>query len=517
MGKVATSPLPPWGSPPLQSGGQNQKCRIHGQAGYITPAASGIPTASQRGAKSEVAHKWARWLHQPCCIGDPHRFKVGGKIRSGPYMGKVATSPMPPPGSPPLQSGGQNQKSAHQWARWLHHPCRLGDPHRFRAGGKVRSGPYMGKVATSPLPPRGSPPLQSGVKIRSRPIHGQGGYITPAASGIPTALEHGAKSEVAHKWARWLHHPCCLGDPHRFKVGGKIRSGPYMGKVATSGLPPRGSPPLQSGGQNQKSAHQWARWLHHPCRLAEPHRFRAGGKIRSGPYMGKVATSPLPARGSPPLQSGVKIISRPTSGQGGYVTPAASGIPTASERGVKSEVAHTWARWLHHPCRLGDPHRYKAGGKIRSRPTSGQGGYITPAASGIPTASERGVKSELAHTWARWLHHPCRLGDPHRFRTGGKIRSGPYMGKVATSPLPPWGSPPLQSGGQNQKCRIHGQGGYITPAASGIPTASQRGAKSEVAHKWTRWLHHPCCIGDPHRFKVGGKIRSGQYMGKVAT
>ena len=83
------------------------------------------------------------------------------------------------------------------------------------------------------------------------------------------------------------------------------------------------------------------------------------------------------------------------------------------------------------------------------------------------------------------------------------------MGKVATSPLPPRGSPPLQSGGQNQKWPINGQGSYITPAASGIPTASKREAKSEMAHKWARWLHHPYRLGDPHRFKAGGKIRSG--------
>ena len=169
MGKVATSPLPPRGSPPLQSGGQNQQRPINGQGGYVTPAASGIPTASEQGAKSEVAHKWARWLRHPYRLGDPHRFRAGGKIRSGPYMGKVATSPLPPRGSPPLQSGGQNQK-------W--------------------------------------------------PIHGQGGYVTPAASGIPSASKQGAKSEVAHKWARWLRHPCRLGDPHRFKAGGKIRNGP---------------------------------------------------------------------------------------------------------------------------------------------------------------------------------------------------------------------------------------------------------------------------------------------------
>ena len=254
MGKVVTSPLPPRGSPPFQSGGQNQKGPTRRKVGYITPAASGIPTASRRGAKSEVAHKWARWLHRPCSLGDPHRFKAGGKIRSGPQDGRWATSPLLYWGSPPLQRGGQNQK-------W--------------------------------------------------PINGQGGYITPAASGIPTISERRAKSEVAHKWARWLHHPCRLRDPHRFRAGGKIRSGPQMGKVATSPLPPRGSPPLESGGRNQK-------W--------------------------------------------------PTSGQGGYIIPAALRIPTASKRGAKSEGAHKRARWLHNPCGLGDPHGFRAGGKIGSGP-----------------------------------------------------------------------------------------------------------------------------------------------------
>ena len=282
MGKVATSPRPPRGSPALQNGVRNQKWPTSGQGGYITPAAPGIPSASERGAKSEVAHKWARSLHHRCHLGDPHRFRAGGKIRSGQQMGQVATSPLPPRGSPPLQSRGQNQK-------W--------------------------------------------------PTSGQGGYITLAASGIPTASKRGAKSEVAHKWARWLFHPCRLGDPRRFRAGGEIRSGQQMGKVATSPLPPRGSALLQSG-----------------------------AKIRSGPQMGKVATSPLPPRGSPPLRSGGNNQKWPTNGQGGYITLAASGIPTASERQAKSEVAHKWARWLHHPCRLGDPHRFKAGGKLTSGP-----------------------------------------------------------------------------------------------------------------------------------------------------
>ena len=305
----------------------------------------------------------------------------------------------------------------------------------------------MGKVATPPLPSRGSPPLQSGGQNQKWPTSRQNGYLTPAVSGIPTASERGAKSEVAHKWAKWLPHPCRLGDPHRFRAGGKIRSGPQVGKMATSPLPSRGSPPLQSG-----------------------------VKIRSGPQVGKMATSPLPSRGSPPLQSG---------------------------------------------------------GQNQKWPTSGQSGYLTPAVSRIPTASERGAKSEVAHLWAKWLPHPCRIGDPHRFRAGGKIRSGPQVGKMATSPLPSRGSPPLRSGGQNQKWPTSGQNGYLTPAVSGIPTASERGqsqkwptsgqsgyltpavsgiptasergAKSEVAHKWAKWLPHPCRLGDPHRFRAGSK------------
>ena len=225
----------------------------------------------------------------------------------------------------------------------------------------------MDKVATSPLPPRGSPPLQSGGQNQKWPISGQGGFITPAASGISTASERGAKSEVAHKWARWLHHPCRLGDPHRFRAGGKIRSGPQMGKVATSPLPPRGSPPLQSGGQHQK-------W--------------------------------------------------PINGQGGYITPAASGIPAASERGQNQKWPINGQGGYITPAASGIPSA-SGGGQNQKWPINGQGGYITPAASGIPSASERGAKSEVAHKWARWLHHPCRLGDPLRFRAGGKIRSGP--------------------------------------------------------------------------------------------
>ena len=291
---------------------------------------------------------------------------------------------------------------AHWWAKWLCHPCRLGDPHRFRAGGKIRSGPLVGKVATSPLPSRGSPPLQS---------------------------------------------------------RGKIRSGPLVGKVATSPLPSRGSPPIQSGGGGIRSGPLVGKvaTLRHPCHLGDPHRLRAGGKIRSGPLVGKVATSPLPSRGSPPIQSGGKIRSGPLVGK-----VATSPLPSR------------------------DPHRFRAGGEIRSGPQVGK-----VATSPLPSRGS----------------HCCRAG--------GEIRSGPLVGKVATSPLPSRGSPPLQSGGLNQKWPTCGQSGYVTPAVSGIPTAAERGGKSEVAHKWAKWLRHPCRLGDPHRCRAGGEIRSGPLVGKV--
>ena len=51
----------------------------------------GVRTALKRGAESEVAHKWARWLHKPGRVGGPQRFKARGIIESGPQVGKVAT------------------------------------------------------------------------------------------------------------------------------------------------------------------------------------------------------------------------------------------------------------------------------------------------------------------------------------------------------------------------------------------------------------------------------------------
>ena len=40
----------------------------------------GVPNASEWGAESKVAHKWAGWLHGPCRLGGPQHFRAGGRI-----------------------------------------------------------------------------------------------------------------------------------------------------------------------------------------------------------------------------------------------------------------------------------------------------------------------------------------------------------------------------------------------------------------------------------------------------
>ena len=140
----------------------------------------------------------------------------------------------------------------------------------------------------------------------------------------------------------------------------------------------------------------------------------------------------MPSSGAPPLQSGGLTQKWPTNGQDGYITLAISGSTSTSERGPESEVAHKWARWLHNPCRLGELIRFRGGGLTQRWPTNGQGGYMTPAVPGSPSISEQRTRSEVTQKWARWLHNPCRLGEPLRFRAGARIRIGPQMGKLAT-------------------------------------------------------------------------------------
>ena len=69
--------------------------------------------------------------------------------------------------------------------------------------------------------------------------------------------------------------------------------------------------------------------------------FRGGG---GGGWLVRAAL----LSGGKKKKESLRIVSRdarwPTSGQGGYITPDAWGVPTASEAGAISEVAHKWAR-----------------------------------------------------------------------------------------------------------------------------------------------------------------------------
>ena len=43
---------------------------------------------------------------------------------------------------------GTHWGEGHEWAKWLHNPCRLGVPQRFRAGDKISSGAQVGTLDT---------------------------------------------------------------------------------------------------------------------------------------------------------------------------------------------------------------------------------------------------------------------------------------------------------------------------------------------------------------------------------
>ena len=88
-------------------------------------------------------------------------------------------------------------------------------------------------------------------------------------------------------------------------------------------------------------------------------------------------------------------------------------------------------------------------------PMCGQSGYITPIVLWVPNA-QRGDEN------LKWLPRPCLL-------------MGLHVGKVATSPLPSWGSPTLSAGTKIRN-------GYLAPTVLG-------------GHMRAKWLLHPCRLG----------------------
>ena len=204
---------------------------------------------------------------------------------------------------------------------------------------------------------------------------------------------------MPHKWAYWLRQPCRLKGPQRFRMGGKITSGPQMGGLATSPLASRGSPTAHCWGQNQERT--------------------TSGRIG---YI-TVALSGVPHNSGPGRKQ-----NWPSSGRIGYATPAVLGVPDAYDHGRKSKVAHKWEDCLHNPfvahVVLGSP--TLCGRQNRKWPTSGHIGYITPAVSVVPQRLRRGTPSVVGYDWVvDELHNPYKLVGSKQFTTQENIGSGP--------------------------------------------------------------------------------------------
>ena len=322
MGRIAISPLR-LGGP--QTRGQSQRWPANGQNCYITPAFSGVP---KQGDIVKGGRQMGRIAISPLRLGGP---QARTQSQRCPTSGQNCYITPAFCGGP--QTRGQSQRWPTSGQKCYITPAFLGVP---KQGDRVKGAPQVGRIATSPLRSWGSP-------------------------------NQGTKSKVPHKWAELLHHPCVLGGP---QTRGQSQRWPTSGQncyitLAFSGVP------------------------------------KQGDKVKGGPQVGGIATSPLRSWGSPHM-------------------------------GTKSKVPHKWAELLHHPCVLGAPNTR---GQSQRCPTSGQNCYITPAFLGVPKQRD-------------------------------KVKGGRQMGRIAISLLR-LGCP--QTRGQSQRCPTNGQNCYITPAFLGVP------------------------------------------------
>ena len=183
----------------------------------------------------------------------------------------------------------------------------MGGPQRFRGGEIIKNGTKNGRIGYITPAAWGVPNALERGKHHKWPTTGQIGCATPAARGVPNASRRGTKSYVAH-------------------------GGPQMGGLATPPLPYGGSPTLHSGRQKQKCP--TSVWIGFVTPAAwSPQPFIAGDKIRSGRQVGTWPILPRPSEVSQALQSGGQNQKWPTSGRIGYITPALWGAATLHNGG----------------------------------------------------------------------------------------------------------------------------------------------------------------------------------------
>ena len=154
-------------------------------------------------------------------------------------------------------------------------------------------------------------------------------------------------------------------------------------------------------------------------------------KAGYGPQVCALFMSPVPSRGSATPRCRGRNQQWPTSGCIGYVTSSVWGVPDASVRGTKQEVAHKWENWLHDPLPFGGSPRLWSGGQNPLWPTIGRIGYVSPAVQGVPNISKRGEINRGPQVGVLGMP-PLPCAGPQRFSAGDTITNGPQLGKVAT-------------------------------------------------------------------------------------
>ena len=237
-------------------GGEATTCPWGGQELEILSNFSlqfgGSPTPQSGEQNQKLAHKWADWLHHPCCMRDHNASQRGRRIGHN--------TPAVPDSSDWVTKSHTLTETARLVKRRAGGGGGLG-ANEAGGGGGAEVDPHVAGLATSLLPSGGSPMHSSGGLTQQWPTGGKISYINLAVRAV---------SDASHQ-------------------GDKIRSGPQVSGLATSPLLSRLSPMLQSGRQaGQQDS------LHHRCRPQGYQRFKAGDKIIGGLDLGGLATSPLP-------------------------------------------------------------------------------------------------------------------------------------------------------------------------------------------------------------------------------
>ena len=151
----------------------------------------------------------------------------------------------------------------------------------------------------------------------------------------------------------------------------------------------------------------------------------------------------------------------PRRGRKCYITPAFSGVPNKGNK-IRTQNLRRGGTLMHHATKRGFkdcPGFLNSTGRLG--PRRGRKCYITPAFSGVPNKGNK-IRTQNLRRGGTLMHHATKRG----------FKDCPGF---------------LNSTGQNWPAC--GQTGYVTPVVSGIPTA----------------------------IELGGRIRIGPLVGKVAT